>query len=231
MIDLQRDLTTILKKKGASIVGFADLSGLDPEGRKGFGYGLSIGVALNSDVVLELGNGPTMDYYNEYNRINILLDELAELAAARIMESGFMAFPMTRENVVEDEKTWRTSLPYKTVATRAGIGWIGKNAMLVNEKYGSALRLTAVLTDAELVTGRPYSSSQCGSCEICKEVCPTKAISGESWTKDTDRDDLFNAFDCRKTARERTSKIGVKASLCGLCFYACPWTKRYLKRV
>ena len=53
-------------------------------------------------------------------------------------------------------------LPHKTVATRAGIGWIGKCALLVTEKYGSAIRLTTVLTDMDLETDQPINGSKCG---------------------------------------------------------------------
>ena len=52
---------------------------------------------------------------------------------------------------------FRTVMPHKTVAVHAGLGWIGKSALFVTEKYGSAVRLTSVLTDAPLsITNRHY---------------------------------------------------------------------------
>ena len=46
----------------------------------------------------------------------------------------------------------QTALPHKTIATRAGIGWIGKSALLVTAKYGSAIRLSSILTDTPIET-------------------------------------------------------------------------------
>lgn len=129
-----------------------------------------------------------------------------------------------------DENTRRTELPHKTVATRAGIGWIGKSALLVTEEYGSAIRLTSILTNATLEVGRPVNISRCGDCQICKNACPAGAISGVAWEVNKDRDEFYNAFDCRRTARERSGKVGIDESLCGLCILECPWTQQYLKK-
>lgn len=219
-----------LSEKGASMTGFADLSGVAEENRMGFKYGISIATALNPEIVLGIQNGPTKEYYNEYKRLNALLDDLAQYAANLLEEAGFEAFPQIRSNVVEDETTWRTPLPHKTVATLAGIGWIGKSAMLVTKPFGSAVRITSVLTNAPLETGEPIRASQCGSCSICKEVCPGNAVTGMNWTAERDRDTFYDPFACRKTARERTAKIGLQVTLCGLCMYSCPYTQRYLNK-
>lgn len=226
---VSQDVREALISKGASLVGFADLSEIPYENRQGYDYGVSIAVALDIEIVSGIQNGPTKEYYGEYRRVNDLLDSLAQYAAELLVQSGFKAYPMTLESVVEDEKTWRTVLPHKTVATRAGIGWIGKSAMLVTEAFGSAVRITSVLTNADLEAGTPINESRCGNCAVCKEVCPGNAVVGTNWAADIDRDTFYNAFSCRKTARERTAKIGIEASMCGLCMYSCPYTQRYLR--
>jgi epoxyqueuosine reductase QueG len=73
-----------------------------------------------------------------------------------------LAFMATTYDI--DSQTLSTGLPHKTTATLAGLGWIGKCALLVTERYGSAIRLTAVLTEAELPCGEPVSRSRCGAC-------------------------------------------------------------------
>jgi epoxyqueuosine reductase len=225
---LSIELKEKLILKGATLVGYSELSDIPGAGRQGYDYGISIAIALAPQIISGIGNGPTQDYYDEYHRINSLLDELAIFTAKWIEDYGYKAFPQTLKNVVEDEKTWRTSLPHKTVATRSGIGWIGKSAMLVTEEYGSAIRFTSVLTNLELEVGKPITDSKCGNCTNCLEACPGNAIKGINWNVDMDRDQFFNPFDCRKAARERASRIGIDATLCGMCIFVCPWTKKYL---
>lgn len=228
---LSEEIKAKLLERGASIVGFADLSVIPEKDRSGFKNGIILGIAVRPEVIRGIGDGPTMEYYNEYNRINKLLNEIGEYTENLLKEKGFGALAKTQKVVVADESTWRTELPHKTVATRAGIGWIGKSALLVTEEFGSAVRITSVLTNAELETGQPIKESKCGTCNACKEVCPAGAVSGELWDVSKDRDQFYNAFDCRKKARERSAKIGLEVTLCRLCILHCPWTQAYLKRL
>lgn len=128
-----------------------------------------------------------------------------------------------------DEETRITLLPHKTVATRAGLGWIGKCALLVTPEYGSAVRISSVLTDAPIETASPIDSSRCGTCTICQEACPAQAVRGKLWSAGMQRNEIYDAFECRKTAKERAAKIGVNETLCGLCILVCPWTKKFLE--
>jgi epoxyqueuosine reductase len=227
---ISEEIREKLLGKGASIVGYADLSAIPEKDRKGYRYGIIIGIALNPEIILGIKNGPTIEYYEEYKRINTLLNKLDEFTEGLIKGKGFEALAKTQKVVEIDENSRRTELPHKTVATRAGIGWIGKCALLVTKEYGSAIKISSVLTNAELEVGIPINNSGCGDCSICKNICPAGAVSGEIWEVNKDRDEFYNAFDCRKTARERSGRIGLNESLCGLCILACPWTQRYLKR-
>lgn len=130
-IELSHKLLAFLLEKGASIVGFGDLSEIPEENRKSFQTGVVIGVSLTQSVVEGIKNGPTTVYYNEYQRINHLLSQLSNAAEIFLIKAGYQAFAQIPTVVVENEKTWRTTLPHKTVATRAGIGWIGNCALLV----------------------------------------------------------------------------------------------------
>lgn len=222
-------LRDYLIKEGAAMVGFADLEEISYENRKGFKYGISIIVPLDPRIVLQIEGGPTKEYYEEYTNVNKKLDSLAVKASEFLLNSGYDAFPQISSNVVQNPETLRTILPHKTVATLSGIGWVGKCALIVTKKYGSAIRMTSVLTNAPLEVGTPIRYSQCGSCSICESVCPGNAVLGRNWSYDLDRDSFFDAFACRKTAKERTARIGLQASMCGLCMHSCPYTQRYLK--
>ncbi len=226
---LSTEIRKRLIEKGASMVGFADLKDISENQREGYRYGISIVVALDPSIIAGIGNGPTKDYYDEYIRKNNLLDELDEYAAEIIKSNGFRAIPKVRKSVTTDETILKTTLPHKTVATRAGIGWIGKCALLVTKEFGSAVRLSSVLTDAELEVGLPINESKCGACNMCENLCPANAVLGVNWNVNMNRDNYFNAFKCRNEAEKRSNKLGVKETICGKCILVCPWTQRYLK--
>jgi epoxyqueuosine reductase QueG len=116
------------------------------------------------------------------------------------------------------------------VATRAGLGWIGKDALLITSEYGSAIRISSVITDMPLITDRPINESKCGNCTNCASGCPAAAIKGIPWNVNSTRDELIDPFKCRKKARELTKKnVGIEISICGKCIEVCPYTKRYIK--
>ncbi len=229
MSSLNDELRSMLLEKGACLVGFADLGHIPEEQRAGMPFGIAIAVPQKPEVINNLWEGPTTVYHQEYDRLNNLLDELDQLAADFLTSRGYKAIPKTRANVVIDEETRSTLLPHKTVATRAGLGWIGKCALLVTPEYGSAVRISSVLTDAPVEAAEPIDSSRCGTCTKCREACPGEAVSGEQWSVGKQRGEYYNAFECRKTAKERSAKIGLDATLCGMCILVCPWTKKFLE--
>lgn len=154
---------------------------------------------------------------------------LVVLGADTLKVLGYQAVPQTRAYVEQYETDYDSLLPHKTVATRAGIGWIGKSALLVTEEFGSMVRISSILTDAPLETAKPINRSKCGGCNVCRDACPAGAISGKLWDADVARDEFFNASACRKTARERAKKgFGIEISQCGKCIEVCPYTRRYL---
>jgi epoxyqueuosine reductase QueG len=230
MKTLQAKLEKKLKDEGASLIGYADLRDLPPGARRSFPVGISIAVALDPGVISKITWGPTKEYFEEYSRVNALLDHLGQCAIVMLNAEGFggLALQTTTEDF--DRDTLRTILPHKTVATKAGLGWIGKNALLVTEAFGSALRLTSVLTDAEFETARPVTVSRCEQCFTCVDSCPGRAPSGEIWAAGKDRDAFFNAHACCRTATEYSSKSGIPATICGICIPVCPRTRVYLQR-
>jgi epoxyqueuosine reductase len=218
-----------LRHKGASLVGFADLSEISADVRYSLRFAVSIAVALDPGIIASISNGPNQQYYSEYKRVNALLSDLGEHAAKMIRSYGYQALSSPPTIGRTDTQTDGTPLPHKTVATKAGLGWIGKCALLITDEYGSAIRLTKVLTDAALEAAIPTTDSRCGKCEICVKSCPGKAPSGGDWNMNLQRDDFFNASACYRTARELASKAGIDESLCGICISVCPWTQKYIK--
>jgi epoxyqueuosine reductase QueG len=195
MKTLTDSLKEYLTSKGADLVGFGDLTALPPKVRHNLRVGVCVAVKYPPDVISGIHNMPTREYYEHYNALNDKLDDLVTIGALFLREQGFSAIAQTRDFVAQNETNYDSLLPPKTIATRAGIGWIGKSALLVTRKFGSAVRISTILTDAPLITNSPYNSSFCGNCKVCENACPGKAIKGNLWDITTPRDSIFYAAD------------------------------------
>lgn len=222
----QNELKSILAGNGADLIGFADLSAfLNPEEK----CGISVAVKLPREIAASIAEGPNRDYFDQYHELNDILYRIVTQGAEYIRSFGFYADAQTTDSVVE-YGTYRTRMPHKTVAVHAGLGWIGKSALFVTEEYGSAVRLSSILTGAPLTPGNPVTVSRCGNCLVCTNSCPGKAIKGTNWQPDLDRDSFFDSLACRKKAREIAAEaIHEEITLCGRCIAVCPFTKRYIK--
>lgn len=227
----QSELASLLRRQGAGLVGFADLSGLSPHVRQDLPRAVSIAVPLNPRIVAGIRRGPTREYLAEYHRVNALLGELARIAADALRTDGSQAAFGTATVAGVQSGEYDTPLPHKTVATRAGLGWIGRCALLITRRYGSAVRLMTVLTDAPLETALPVNDSRCGECTACVEACPGQAVAGGLWHAGAPRAAMVDADACYRTTRRFAPAIGADPSIgiCGACIAACPWTQRYIR--
>ena len=230
MTSLNCEIEDNLRRNGADLVGFADVSGLLAELTSGLPRAISIGVRLEPAVIRDIASGPTRRYFAEYQRANALLAQLCDLAARSLTGAGHQANPISATTERFDPVRLSTWVQHKTIATRAGVGWIGKSALLITRQYGPALRLSSVLTDADIEAGAPMNDSHCGDCRQCVDRCPAKAIVGSNWRLGLPRESIYDAPTCRATCTELSSRVGLKATICGICINACPWTQRYLAR-
>ena len=124
-------------------------------------------------------------------------------------------------------------LPLKQVALKAGAGCYGKNSLIINPIYGSKLRLTCVVTDANVEPDAPFKGDLCGACDVCMRACPLQAIrepykiearrcvnSLAPPSRDVDVDVLEMATKLLKRPA-KNSMI-----LCSVCQVVCPYNKR-----
>jgi len=202
---------------GAALVGFADITGLAELPRA-----VVVAMAHSPAVLADPEAMPTPEYYQEYLDFNARLDEIATELGRLIEEAGYRV-KLNGATVGQiDPETLSAPFSHKMAATRAGLGWIGKSALLVTPELGPALRLTSLLTDAPLEVGSPITESECGDCTACQEVCPGNAISGELWYAGRPRGEFYDAFACRTAALQRAGARGISSTICGMCMAVCP---------
>ena len=226
---LNDELVALLKKEGCATVGFADVSCLPAEARLSYSKGILIALPFTREAMRENQIGLPRRYHEEHEPMTRHLQYLKKLTVCFLESRGYEALGDTPASVI-DYDALRSPLPVKTVATLAGLGWIGKNAMLVTEGAGSALRMTVVLTNAPLECGKPIMKSRCApGCMACADVCPGSAPLGGLWEAGVDRDSFFDAHACQKAAKARAKALlGCGEARCGLCVAICPFTKKGL---
>jgi epoxyqueuosine reductase QueG len=230
MNEINSEIERDILEHGASLVGFADIKMLPIKVAGGLPRAVSIAVALNPVIIRAIKDGPTLQYYEEYKRVNNLLAGLCERVACILTRAGHRAEAVRATTEKFDPGSLSTRVQHKTIATRAGIGWIGKSALLITEECGPAIRLASVLTDAVFEVGKPVETSHCGNCHKCVDRCPAGAIAGPNWTLGNPREAVYDAFACCDTARRLSGRQGIGATICGICINACPWTQKYISR-
>ena len=218
------ELKKLLISQGANLVGFADLDSINKE----MPFGISVAVKLSPELIKSIDHGPNMFYFNEFHRINDLLDKIVSNGAEYLVKNGFRAIAQTKA-IVKFNDNYESDLPHKTIGTRAGLGWIGKCGLLVTNEYGSGIRISSILTNAKLNCSEPINESYCGDCTECVKFCPGEAVSGKLWNIKINRNELLDVKKCAKTAKALTKeKINKEAIICGKCFVVCPFTMKYV---
>jgi epoxyqueuosine reductase QueG len=191
-----------IKEIGADFVYFVDASILPADAIDDYTCAVLFGKVLSREYIsmLRAGQKPKRQEFSATERkMDTLADQLADL----LETEGFKSV----------SKLKFARLPHKTVALRAGLGFIGKNNLLINGQYGCALVLGKVLTTAPFTTMNiSPQEPQCGDCRVCVDVCPTKALHGKTWSVTTNRDEIM------------VRKLCV---CCLKCMAWCPYTEEY----
>ena len=191
-----------IKSKGTDFVCFVDTSALPADAVEGYSCVVLFGKTLSKDYinVLRANEKPkTKEVLNTERK----MDSLAAKIADKLETEGYSSITKLKFG----------RLPHKAVALNAGLGFIGKNNLLVTEQYGCAVLFGKVLTTAPFETmSKVPIEPQCGDCNICVDVCQPNALRGTKWNITTKREDMMVRKHC---------------NLCLKCLLCCPYTVRY----
>jgi epoxyqueuosine reductase len=211
-------IESLSRQWGASLFGVAALHSfkkedilLPPGTIDRLPFAISVGYHLSDPILEGIEGAPTPHYFHHYQRVNILLDTIGLVVSSAIQEKGYQAMPIAASQIV-DWKEQKGHLSHKHVAWAAGLGWIGRNNLLVNGKYGSRIRLLTILTDLPLEVNTPLSKD-CGSCHACIKVCPAEAIK--------ERPEDFDHHRCYEQLRVFSKTLHFSHNICGICVKAC----------
>ncbi len=114
-------------------------------------------------------------------------------------------------------------LSERSLAVLAGLGWIGKNSTVITPESGSMVWLCAILTTLELPPRKPFKGEQCGSCTLCIDACPTKAIV-KPGILNTSLCIAYHTNTSRDPIPEKIAEnLNGMIFGCDICQLVCPW--------
>lgn len=225
-------VTEWMEAKSITVWGAADLRNfstpLDHEGNK-FPFAIAWAIPMNPKIMASIQNGPNQPYADEYAKVNNHINELSVALSAEIEKRGFKSKPLAA-SVRSDTVNIKGDFPHKTVATRAGLGWVGRHCQLITRQFGSWVRLGTVFTDIELPCGPTINRNFCGKCMSCVEACPANALTGNAWHPGMPREDILDVRACDQWKKENYFQYH-KGHNCGICSAVCPHGLKVLKRM
>ena len=193
----------------------ADASG------NGFPFAVAWAVPMNPEIMRGIRQGPNQPYADEYDSVNNRINELAVALASEIEGRGYRSQPLPA-SVRSDPVNIRGDFPQKTAATRAGLGWVGRNCQLITRPFGPWVRLGAVFSDMALPCGTPVDRNFCGRCRQCVEACPAGALLGQAWSPGTPREEILDVHACDQWKKEHYFQYH-NGHNCGICSAVCPY--------
>jgi len=146
----------------------------------------------------------------------VIKDKLRILADSLVAQAGAINYRIFVDSAPVLDRAW---------AVNAGLGWIGKNTMLISRRNGSFFFLAEIITDLELDYDNPFGGSYCGDCTRCIDACPTGAITGPGQL-DASRCISYLTIELKDAIPpEFRGKTDGWIFGCDICQDVCPWNR------
>jgi len=174
-----------------------------------------LGLRISQAALAEIEQAPTRMYFHHYRMVNMFLDQVALRVGNYIQKKGYLSLGIPTSQIIDWEKM-SAHASHRKLGVLAGLGWIGRNNLLVNNELGSQFRLVTILTDMPLKPDEPVKED-CGLCRACVRICPAQAI------KDDPAE--FEHAKCFEKLREFQKQRQVDSYVCGICVNVCKGKK------
>jgi epoxyqueuosine reductase QueG len=233
-MDLKADLKEMSMKLGADLFGVASVTALNdaPQGHRP----LDILPEASSIAVLAMkmldaqvdilpvegeffGVSSRQDMYRGHNYfVSQELDRVGFALARFLEKKGFRAYHQMASTGGTDQRFLMGLLSLKHIAVQAGLGVLGQNSLLLTRQFGPRVRLTAIVTDADIQPDTTMEENFCESCgNNCISSCPAKALE----LTEEDIPYRINKYACRQYLTTRPT--------CSVCLKVCPVGKERIK--
>jgi ferredoxin len=224
--DLNESMRAIALEMGATHYGIGDMTqyyGGRPDAFEAYGKGklltgISILVPENNAMLTELPMSDDLSRTSHYNIKIVLAQQIVTRLSVLLIEKGFEAAVHMHPGPPGGGKP--TGL-LKAGARFAGLGWIGKNRLLITKDYGPRVCPGLLLTDAPFERAAKVRKllDGCGNCTRCVQICPSQAFSADPFTES----DTMGGFNTGRCAEVRGIINPTGWGACSLCVQACPF--------
>lgn len=210
MDKISQSLSQLLNNLPISLWGVSDITGLQQCDEK---YTRAISLAQAYSYTLD-DYSPTG--FNDFllGKVKGKLENNIEIIS-KFLDKENISYRII-SNIQKDPILSIGEYSHKFAALRSGIGWIGKNGLLITKDYGPRVRLSTILLNLDLPFSNLQENNGCGDCNICVKSCPTKCLKGTTWQAGLKREEIIDVFKCKDKSETQ------KGHICGLCLVACP---------
>jgi epoxyqueuosine reductase len=215
------------KEAGAARVGFANISALrnmqvgDHQVFE-FPSAVSVMVEIPIEAVKCSLTSPSEELRSAYKQCNMKLKKAEEKVVETLKAAGYDARSIDPSERVNKEMLLGP-ISHKAVARLAGMGWIGKNGLILTEDFGPRLRMGTVLTNMPVTMNPTPQMNECGECTACVDNCPMKVLKGPEFKDHPEsRDHVIDWAKCGKYEHTLIGDGSRPEKACGRCIAKCP---------